>query len=77
MITNHGVHECEVTPGLPDTGGQNVHLNQFTDALTEQGYRVTIVGRGGKRRDPPGDLPIRRPTTILATGARPKRATAS
>jgi hypothetical protein len=43
MIANHGVHEWEVTPGLPDTGGQNVYVNQFTDALIEQGYRVTIV----------------------------------
>ena len=47
MITNHGVHEWEVTPGLPDTGGQNVYVNQFTEALVEQGYRVTIVNRGG------------------------------
>ena len=47
MITNHGVHEWEVTPGLPDTGGQNVYVNQFTDALIEQGYGVTIVNRGG------------------------------
>jgi len=47
MITNHGVHEWEVTPGLPDTGGQNVYVNQFTEALIEQGYRVTIVNRGG------------------------------
>ena len=47
MITNHGVHEWAVVPGLPDTGGQNVYVNQFTEALVEQGYRVTIVNRGG------------------------------
>ena len=47
MITNHGVHEWKVVPGLPDTGGQNVYVNQFTDALVAQGYRVTIVNRGG------------------------------
>lgn len=47
MITNHGVHEWDVVPGLPDTGGQNVYVNQFTEALVEQGYRVTIVNRGG------------------------------
>ncbi len=47
MITNHGVHEWEVVPGLPDTGGQNVYVNQFTEALVAQGYRVTIVNRGG------------------------------
>ena len=47
MITNHGVHEWSVVPGLPDTGGQNVYVNQFTEALVAQGYRVTIVNRGG------------------------------
>ncbi len=47
MITNHGVHEWKVIPGLPDTGGQNVYVNQFTEALVAQGYRVTIVNRGG------------------------------
>jgi glycosyltransferase involved in cell wall biosynthesis len=47
MITNHGVHEWDVVPGLPDTGGQNVYVNQFTEALVQQGYRVTIVNRGG------------------------------
>jgi glycosyltransferase involved in cell wall biosynthesis len=47
MITNHGMHQWQVIPGLPDTGGQNVYVNQFTEALVEQGYRVTIVNRGG------------------------------
>ena len=47
MITNHGVHEWEVVPGMPDTGGQNVYVNQFTEALVELGYRVTIANRGG------------------------------
>ena len=47
MITNHGVHEWNVVPGLPDTGGQNVYVNQFTEALIAQGYRITIVNRGG------------------------------
>lgn len=47
MITNHGVHEWKVVPGLPDTGGQNVYVNQFTEALVAQGYRVTIANRGG------------------------------
>lgn len=47
MITNHGVHEWKVVPGLQDTGGQNVYVNEFTKALVEQGYRVTIVNRGG------------------------------
>ncbi len=47
MITNHGVHEWAVVPGMPDTGGQNVYVNQFTEALVAQGYRVTIANRGG------------------------------
>lgn len=47
MITNHGVHQWKIVPGLPDTGGQNVFVNFFTDAVAEQGYRVTIVNRGG------------------------------
>ncbi len=47
MITNHGVHEWTVVPGLPDTGGQNVYVNQFTEALIKLGYRVTILNRGG------------------------------
>ncbi len=49
MITNHGVHEWQVIPGLTDTGGQNVYVNQFTEALVAQDYRVTIVNRGGYR----------------------------
>jgi glycosyltransferase involved in cell wall biosynthesis len=47
MITNHGIHEWQVVPGLPDTGGQNVYVNQFTTALAQLGYRITIVNRGG------------------------------
>ncbi|MEA3511336.1 MAG: glycosyltransferase [Actinomycetota bacterium] len=47
MITNHGVHEWQVVPGMPDTGGQNVYVNQLTEALINQGYRVTIINRGG------------------------------
>jgi len=47
MITNHGYHEWDVVPGLPDTGGQNIFVNQFSQTLTQKGYRVTIVNRGG------------------------------
>jgi len=47
MVTNHGVHEWSVTPGMPDTGGQNVYVNHFTEALVAQGHRVTVVNRGG------------------------------
>lgn len=47
MITNHGIHQWKIIPGLPDTGGQNVFVNQFSDALTKFGYKITIVNRGG------------------------------
>lgn len=46
-ITNHGIHQWVVIPGLPDTGGQNVFVNQFTSTLVELGFKVTIVNRGG------------------------------
>jgi glycosyltransferase involved in cell wall biosynthesis len=47
MITNHGIHQWEIVPGLPDTGGQNVFVNQFSQALAKLGFRITIVNRGG------------------------------
>ncbi len=47
QITNHGLHEWEITPGLPDTGGQNIYVNQMSAALTRLGHQVTIVNRGG------------------------------
>jgi mannosylfructose-phosphate synthase len=47
MITNHGMHKWEFIPGLPDTGGQNVFVNQFTEVLADIGYKITIVNRGG------------------------------
>ncbi len=47
MITNHGIHQWQVIPGLPDTGGQNVFVNQFAQALLEFDFKITIVNRGG------------------------------
>ncbi|MCP4540771.1 MAG: glycosyltransferase family 1 protein [Chloroflexi bacterium] len=47
MITNHGVHQWRVVPGLPDTGGQNVFVNRFTGELARLGFKVTIANRGG------------------------------
>lgn len=47
MITNHGIHQWKIIPGLPDTGGQNVFVNQFTESLAKQGYKITIINRGG------------------------------
>lgn len=47
MITNHGIHQWNVIPGLPDTGGQNVFVNQFTETLADKGFKITIANRGG------------------------------
>lgn len=47
QITNHGLHEWQVTPGLPDTGGQNVYVNHLSAAFVGLGHRVTVVNRGG------------------------------
>lgn len=47
MVTNHGMHHWDFMPGLPDTGGQNVFVNQFTAVLAELGYKITIINRGG------------------------------
>ena len=47
MVTNHGVHQWDVVPGLPDTGGQNLFVNMFTETLANLGFRITIANRGG------------------------------
>lgn len=47
MITNHGIHQWKIIPGLRDTGGQNVFVNQFAAALADQGFKITIANRGG------------------------------
>lgn len=47
MITNHGVHEWRITAGLPDTGGQNVYVNDLSATLVALGYRVSVYNRGG------------------------------
>ena len=47
MITNHGLHHWQVVPGLPDTGGQNVFVNEMSQALADLGHQVTTVNRGG------------------------------
>ena len=47
MVTNHGMHHWDFMPGLPDTGGQNVFVNQFTQVLAELGFKITIINRGG------------------------------
>ena len=56
MLSIHGVHEWNVVPGLMDTGGQNVFVNQFSDALVKMGYRITIVNRGGYKHPRTGSF---------------------
>jgi glycosyltransferase involved in cell wall biosynthesis len=47
QITNHGIHQWDIIPGLPDTGGQNVFVNHLTTALARLGLRITVANRGG------------------------------
>jgi glycosyltransferase involved in cell wall biosynthesis len=47
MITNHGIHQWQILPGLPDTGGQDVFVNNCTETLARLGFKVTILNRGG------------------------------
>lgn len=47
MVTNHGMHDWKIEAGLPDTGGQNVYVNELSHALTRLGFKVTIYNRGG------------------------------
>ncbi|MEJ2749700.1 MAG: glycosyltransferase, partial [Anaerolineae bacterium] len=47
MVTNHGIHQWDVIPGLPDTGGQNMFVNQLSATLAWLGFRITIANRGG------------------------------
>lgn len=56
MITNHGIHQWDVITSLPDTGGQNVYVNQLTDVLKDFGYKITIVNRGGYRHPQTGEM---------------------
>ncbi len=56
MITNHGIHQWNVLVGLPDTGGQNVFVNMFTESLVKLGYKVTIANRGGFKHPTTDDL---------------------
>ncbi len=56
IVTNHGVHEWKIVPGLKDTGGQNIFVNQFADALVLFGFKVTIVNRGGYQHPVTGKM---------------------
>ena len=56
MITNHGIHQWDVVPGLPDTGGQNVYVNQLTEVLADFGFKISIVNRGGYPHPTTGEM---------------------
>jgi mannosylfructose-phosphate synthase len=47
MLSTHGIHQQEIIPGLPDTGGQNLFVNQLSDTLRTLGFKITIANRGG------------------------------
>lgn len=56
MITNHGIHQWQIIPGLSDTGGQNVFVNNMTNGLVDAGAKVTIVNRGGYKHPVTGEM---------------------
>jgi len=58
ILTTHGVHQWTVTPGLQDTGGQNIFVNQFAEELACQGWKISIVNRGGYPHPITGELQI-------------------
>lgn len=56
MVTNHGMHEWLVDAGLPDTGGQNLYVNQLSSTLRKLGFRITVFNRGGYKHPKSGAL---------------------
>jgi glycosyltransferase involved in cell wall biosynthesis len=56
MITNHGIHQWNIIPGLPDTGGQDVFVNHCSEALAKVGFKITIVNRGGYPHPVTGEM---------------------
>lgn len=48
LITNHGYAGVDIPiGGAPDTGGQNVYVNNVARALDGLGFKVTVFTRGG------------------------------
>lgn len=48
LITWHGIHELDIFPGLPDTGGQNIYVQNMAEVIHDQyGCRVIVLNRGG------------------------------
>jgi glycosyltransferase involved in cell wall biosynthesis len=56
MLSTHGLHDWNLIPGLQDTGGQNVFINQLSSALAKKGFKITIVNRGGYKHLQTGTL---------------------
>ncbi len=55
-ITNHGIHQWKIVPGLTDTGGQNIFVNSLTNELVKRNYKVTIINRGGFKHPKTGQI---------------------
>jgi D-inositol-3-phosphate glycosyltransferase len=51
LVSEHASPLC--TPGGPDAGGQNVHVNALARALAERGLDVTVYTRRTDRVTPP------------------------
>lgn len=48
LITWHGIHELDIFPGLPDTGGQNIYVQNMAQQIHDScNCRVIILNRGG------------------------------
>jgi glycosyltransferase involved in cell wall biosynthesis len=48
LITWHGIHELEIFPGLPDTGGQNIYVENMAQQIHDlYQCRVIVLNRGG------------------------------
>lgn len=48
LITWHGIHELDIFPGLPDTGGQNIYVQNMAEQIHDScGCRVIVLNRGG------------------------------
>lgn len=48
IITWHGIHELEIFPGLPDTGGQNIYVENMAQQIHDLYHcRVIVLNRGG------------------------------
>ena len=48
LVTWHGIHELDIFPGLPDTGGQNIYVQNMAREIHDACHcRVIVLNRGG------------------------------